>query len=208
MSRTIPRLSPALAGALLALGLLTPGSARAHCDGTDGPVVQAARQALAAGQVERVLMWVQPQDDAEVRRVFQHTLAVRKLGRPAQELADRFFFETVVRIHRAGEGAPYTGIKPAGRDLGPALPAADRALETGRPQELVKLLNTAVHDGLHGRYLAAVAAKRGAKPTDVKAGRAYVKAYVDYVHFVERIYHAARGPAHGAAPAPAAHHEH
>ena len=39
-------------------------------------------------------------------------------------------------------------------------------------------------------------AVRGFAPADVEAGRAYVAAYVDYVHFVERMYEAAEAPAH------------
>jgi Family of unknown function (DUF6448) len=42
--------------------------------------------------------------------VFQRILLLRRLGHEAKELAARFFFETLVRIHRAGEGAPYTGL--------------------------------------------------------------------------------------------------
>jgi hypothetical protein len=52
-----------------------------------------------------------------------------------------YFFETLVRIHRAGEGAPYTGLKLVGRDLGPAIPAGDKALDTGNVELVVKLLS-------------------------------------------------------------------
>jgi tetratricopeptide (TPR) repeat protein len=37
----------------------------------------------------------------------------------------------VVRIHRAGEGAPYTGLKPAGLSEGPIIPIAEKAIEIG-----------------------------------------------------------------------------
>lgn len=94
----------------------------AHCDGMDGPVVIAAQKALAKQDVNLVLIWVQKEDEQELRDVFDQTLRIRELSAEARELADRYFFETLVRIHRAGEGAPYTGLKPAGRDLGPAIP--------------------------------------------------------------------------------------
>jgi len=209
MTRATPATLTVSAGLLAAAALLWPQRAAAHCDGLDGPVVQAARRALDTGRVEPVLVWIQPRDDGEVRRAFQHTLAVRRLGPQAKELADRYFFETLVRVHRAGEGAPYTGLKPAGRDLGPAIPAADQALETGSPRKLVALLSQAVHDGLHGRYVEALQAKKRAQPGDVRAGRDFVRAYVEYVHFVERVYQVTK-PGHGhdakdAAP-PAAHH--
>src|SRR5687768_9733513 len=98
--------------AVLALGWTARASA--HCDTLDGPVVAAARKALDSGNVNAVLIWVQSRDDAEIRNHFQKTMAVRKAGPQARELADMYFFETLVRLHRAGEGAGYTGLKPAG----------------------------------------------------------------------------------------------
>ena len=125
---------PTLLGVIaIAIALLPRASA--HCDGLDGPVVQAAQKALETGNVNLVLIWVQKPDEAEIKRAFDHAQAVRKLSAEARELADRYFFETLVRIHRAGEGAPFTGLKPAGRDLGPAIPAADNALRDGTPME-------------------------------------------------------------------------
>ena len=87
--------------------LFAPNMASAHCDGMDGPVVKAAQKALETGNLNLILTWVQKKDESEVRRMFEKTLAVRKLSPEARELADRYFFETVVRLHRAGEGAPY-----------------------------------------------------------------------------------------------------
>lgn len=181
-----------LIGALsvLAVGVLGVQIALAHCDGLDGPVVKAAREALRTGDVNLVLIWVQEKDEAEIRAAFQQVLVVRKQSPEAQALADRSFFETLVRIHRAGEGAPYTGLKPAGRDLGPAIPAADKALETGRVEPLQDLLAQAVQHGLHQHFEALEALKRY-DPNDVAAGRRYVEAYVQYVHYVERLHEAA-----------------
>jgi hypothetical protein len=180
---------PAGAGALLFFGF-------GHCDGVDGPVVTLARRALESGNVNLVLPWVREQDEPELREAFAHALAVRKLGGEAKALADRHFYETLVRVHRAGEGAAYTGLKPAGRDLGPAIPAADRALEDGSIDNVVKLLNEAVRKGLHEHFHRAIEHKQFA-PDDVKAGREYVGAYVPYIHYVERLWQAASGPAHG-----------
>lgn len=132
----------------IVVGLVAPARALAHCDGLDGPVVKSARKALETGNVKLVLIWVLKKDETEVVRAFEKTLAVRKLGGEARELSDTYFFETLVRIHRAGEGEPYTGLKPAGRDLGPAMEAADRAIETGEIAPLADLLNKAMRDGL------------------------------------------------------------
>src|SRR5512139_2379035 len=109
-----------------------------HCDTLDGPVIQLARKALETGNVNLVLPWVRVQDEQEIGHAFEHAVAVRKLGPEARELADAHFFETLVRIHRASEGAPYTGLKPAGLDLGPAVPAADKALEDGAIEPVIK----------------------------------------------------------------------
>ena len=184
--------------ALLVVFLL-PGQALAHCDGLDGPVVKAAQMALETGNVNLVLIWVQKKDEGEINKAFHKTLAVRKLNPQAKDLADTYFFETLVRIHRAGEGAPYTGLQPAGRDLGPAIPAADKALENGKVEPLLKLLTEAMQTGLREQFKQVIAKKKFGKD-DVGAGREYVKAYVEFVHYVERIHEAAKNPAEGHYP--------
>ncbi len=181
--------------------------ASAHCDGMDGPVVLAARKALETGNVNLVLIWVRKNDEGEIKNTFQKTLAVRKLGPEAKELADRYFFETLVRIHRAGEGAPYTGLKPAGRDLGPAIPAADKALADGIVEPLAKLLTRTVDEGIRKQF-ARVKSKKGFNKDDVDAGREYVEAYVSYIHYVESLYEDSRKSAHGHYPEPADTEEH
>lgn len=194
----------ALAASLATAALLLPAPAMAHCDGVDGPVVTVARQSLDAGNVNPVLRWVRAEDEPAIRNAFKHASAVRKLGPEARHLADEYFFETVVRIHRAGEGAPYTGLKPAGRDLGPALPAADAALKSGSPEALEKILVEAVRHRLHEQF-EGVHSRAQFNPNDVAAGRRYVEAYVPYVHYVEAVWNAAAGPAQEHAEAPAAH---
>lgn len=185
------------AAAFVFLVIGTAGSALAHCDTLDGPVVTLARQALEKGDVTIVLPWVAKEKEGEVRKAFDLAAAVRGKGKAEKELADTYFFETLVRVHREGEGAPYTGLKPAGLDLGPAIPAADKALETGNPKPLLELVNAKVHDGIHKYYTEAKERKAHAGES-VEAGRAYVQAYVPYLHFVERLYEGATTPiAHG-----------
>lgn len=167
-----------------------PSPALAHCDGIDGPVVVAAKEALKTGDINLILVWVQEDDEEEIKRIFEHTLRVRSLSEDAKKLADTFFFETLVRIHRAGEGAPFTGLKPAGRDLGPAIPAADQAIETGNAKKVLELLNNAIHNGLHHRFVK-VQKLKGYDRNDVNAGRDFVKAYVEFLHYVEPIYEVA-----------------
>lgn len=186
-------MSKRIAAVALALCLLHPVAARAHCDTLDGPVVVAARQALETGKVNPVLAWVRPQDEKEIRAAFARARAVRQPGGEARELADTWFFETLVRVHRDGEGAPFTGLQPAGLDLGPAVPAADRALATGSPETVEKLLVAAVRAGLHERFEAVKA--RELPGDDVAAGRAWVAAYVPFVHWVEGVFEAAQAGA-------------
>jgi hypothetical protein len=201
--------SRSIATALLSVAALAwSASASAHCDALDGPVVSAARRALDSGNVNLVLVWVQKNDEAEVRNAFQKARSVRKAGGDAKELADTYFFETLVRVHRAGEGAGYTGLKPAGH-IEPAVAAADKAIETGKLQPLGKLVSERMEKGLHGHF-DAVIAKKKYSPNDVEAGRAYAGAYVEFVHYAERLYDAAESlaPEHVQKPAGAPAHTH
>ena len=193
---TIRRSLGAYAVAGIALLLFGGNHAHAHCDGLDGPVVKAAQKALATNNVNLVLAWVQPSDETELRSAFQQTAAVRTLSSESKVLADRQLFETLVRLHRSGEGAPYTGLKAAGRDLGPAIPAADHAIVSGDLDVLEKLLVTELRRSLHESF-EQVEAKKKYDANNVAAGREYVKAYVEYVHFVERLHEASTRPADG-----------
>jgi len=176
-----------VAVAVILLTLSTAGNGLAHCDTLDGPVINLARQALAKGDVKIILPWVAADKEAEIRKAFDLAMAVRGKGEKEKELADRYFFETLVRVHREGEGAPYTGLKPSGLDMGPAIPAADKALETGDPRPLLKLINEKIHEGIH-KYYTEAKEKKAHAGESVEAGRAYVQAYVPYLHFVERLY--------------------
>lgn len=167
-----------------------------HCDTLDGPLVTLAKKALEVNNVNLVLPWVRPEDEPEIQHAFDHAQVVRELGPEARSLADRHFLETLVRIHRAGEGAPFTGLKPAGLDLGPAVPAADHALNAGSVDAVVKLLVDAVSAGVRARFHAATE-RQPFDPNDVAAGRRYVQAYVPYVHYVEQLWKVATGPLHG-----------
>lgn len=188
---------------LLIMIFLGANSVFAHCDGLDGPVVTAAKKALETSNINLVLIWVQKKDETEIKKAFQRTLAVRKLNPEAKELADMYFFETLVRVHRAGEGAPYTGLKPAGRDLGPAIPAADKAIVDGKLEPLYKLLTDKIHDGLNEKF-KDVMAKKNFKKDDVEGGRKYIETYVIFIHYVEELYEAAKKAVHGHYPEPEA----
>lgn len=193
-----------IAVSLLILGL--PAQALAHCDTLDGPVVADARIALDQADITPVLKWVKSDDEQELRAVFAKTVAVRKLDPAARDLADTYFFETLVRIHRAGEGAPYTGLKPAGT-VAPPVAMADLALEQGNVDGLAKAIAGHAEAGIRERFQQALETRKHARES-VAAGRDYVAAYVTYVHYVEGIVQAVHaGPHHDEAGAPA-HHQH
>jgi len=192
--RNISRLIAVAAG--VGFFALLPARALAHCDGLDGPVLKAAQRALDTRNPALVLIWVQERDEPEIRKAFEQTLAVRELSPQARELADRFFFETLVRVHRAGEGAPFTGLKPAGRDLGPAIPAADESVRVGSVEPVRHLLMVAIQERLRLQFGEVMATKTFERD-DVAAGRAHVKAYVEFIHFVERLYDSTMKTPHG-----------
>jgi hypothetical protein len=165
---------------------LAAPNAAAHCDTLDGPVVETARQALKNGDVTPVLKWVNKEGEKEVREAFAVALTVRSLGEDARKLADTHFFETLVRVHRAGEGVPFTGLKPAGT-IDPGFVAADKALHDGSIDDLASDLAKSVQVGLRKRFADVTERKKHADDS-VEAGRAYVAAYVEYAHYVEAIY--------------------
>jgi len=88
-----------------------------------------------------------------VREALHKVERARKDGARVREIADRYFFETVARIHPAGEGAPHSGLKPAGLDVGPVIPVAEKAIEPGSADQLVELLSGNLSEQLrHGLH--------------------------------------------------------
>ena len=169
---------------LMTLLVLVPRRASAHCDTEDGPAVSDGRKALQTGNVNHALKWILPGGEAELRPIFDKAVKVRALGALATEVADRYFLENLVRIHRAGEGASYDGIKPTGTALAPEVVAADEAMETGNLKPLMALIPADKHSELQLRFDKA----RGLKQFDVNdlaAGRAYIAAYVSFYKYAE-----------------------
>lgn len=171
---------------LLQTAILSPETALAHCDTLDGPVVQTARTALQTGNITPLLKWVRAEDEQELQAAFAKTLSVRSKGDEARELADLYFFETLVRIHRAGEGAPYTGLKSAD-SVDHAVLLADQALADGNVDKLVTVLTGAMADNIRVRFQETLASKKHADDS-VAAGRKFVKNYVVFTHYVEGLH--------------------
>lgn len=166
-----------------------------HCDSLDGPVVNAARQALEAADVSLVLPFVHPDGEAEVRAMFDNVMPVRGLAPGAREVADRLFFETVVRIHRAGEGAPYTGLKPAGLPVGPVIPLAERAVETGSADEVQTFLTAVLRDEL-SRRLELVNTLKASKDHSTDDARQYVEAMLGFEVYSDHVFRSLSAAGH------------
>jgi hypothetical protein len=205
-------LAAAAIAAIAAIGLIVlwPRSASAHCDTEDGPAVTDGRLALETGDPSPALAWVHAEGDAEVREVLGLAQRVRALGGEARLVADRLFLETLVRVHRAGEGAGFEGIKPAGA-INPVVAAADRSIEVGEIEPLAGLVPPERLPELQARLARALALKDH-DVRDVEAGRRWVAAYVSFVKYAEgeEREHGDASHGHGAsAPVLAGHgHEH
>jgi hypothetical protein len=181
---------------LSAMVLAAPG-VQAHCDSIDGPVATAALKALEARNVNLVLPYVAADAETELANTFDRVLVVRGQGSAAKELADRLFMETAVRLHRAGEHAPYTGLKPAGTDFGPAIPAAETAMATGDPAAVLTLITHEVTHGIAERFThvttAIAATKEPMDRAQVPAARERVRAEFAFIEYVETLFRATRG---------------
>jgi Family of unknown function (DUF6448) len=197
----------AAASFLVGIFFFSATSVLAHCDTTEGPVILDAKQALKKGDVTPVLKWVKKDHEDEIRAVFKKTLTVRGKGPEARELADTYFFETLVRLHRAGEGAPYTGLKQT--PVEPVVAMSDKALKTGSIDFLLKKISAEIREGIAQRFTEALE-KRKHVDESVEAGREYVEAYVQYVHYVEGIHAAitSKGEHHGESSESGSTHQH
>lgn len=191
-------------GVAAGLAVFAPSPALAHCDTMNGPVIPEAKAALEKGDVTPVLKWVKEDKEEEIKAAFAQAVAVRAKGPEAKELADKYFLETLVRLHRAGEGAPYTGIKD--ESVEPIVAMADKALADGSADEMVKKISAHVANAIQEKFKKAMEAKKN-KDKSVEAGREFVEAYVIYVHYVEGIHIAIMSAGgHGHADASTAGH--
>jgi hypothetical protein len=156
----------------------------AHCDTMDGPVIADAKKAIMEKNVNYVLKWVRPQDEAEIKYAFNLSMKVRVLSPEAKELSDKYFFETLVRVHRNGEGVPFTGVKPSGTPIDEKILAADKSIEIGNLSPLNNMVPKEKQPELTERF-KKVMSLRNFDVNNVEAGREYIEAYVQFFHFAE-----------------------
>lgn len=156
----------------------------AHCDTMSGPIIPEARAALEKGNITPILKWIKPENETELKTVFTQVVQVRVKNPEAKELADKYFLETLIRLHRAGEGAPYTGIKDTPPEK--IVTLADEALATGSADEMIKTIQANAATAIREKYSKVLKASK-TKDKSIESGREYVEAYVQYMHFVEGI---------------------
>jgi hypothetical protein len=166
-----------------------------HCDTMDGPVVNAARAALDADQVELALAYVPADGEAAVTSAFDLARRARQEGDAAREVADLYFFDTVVREHRRGEGAAHTGLQPAGLDVGPVIPVAEEAADSGDPGPLTALLRAELEHQV-ARRCAEVQDRAAEAGTDLAAARAAVTARLGLLVWAHKLHLAMQADAH------------
>lgn len=175
-----------LAGAGLAAAPFLTLSVSAHCDSYEGPIIPVAQEALRTGDLQPLLKWVGPEHETDIKKAFKRARGVAKDGPAAKELAELWFLETFVRIHREGEGAPYTGLKPAG-SMDPFYKEADAALDQGSVEEVAKAVANDVAKEIRERFDKAKSLQKSAEESP-EAGRKFVAAYVEYMHFLEAVH--------------------
>lgn len=166
--------------------LLLSTSISAHCDSMEGPVVKASQKALETGNLNYVLVWIKPENETQVTNLFQKVKDVRSLGDNAKELADNYFFETVVRLHRMGEGEPYTGLKPIGYQPGKGIESADKAIETNSIEPVLSILDTKYHSEVTTLFNDLLS-KKNYNVDDLSSGREYVASYVHFIHHIAEL---------------------
>lgn len=190
----------------IVISVLLAESVFAHCDTINGPIIPEAKAALEKNDVTPILKWVKQDNEAEIKDAFTKAVSVRAKGLEAKELADQYFLETLVRLHRAGEGAPYTGIKD--EPIEPIVAMADKALSVGSVDEMIKKMSGHMAAAIKEKFTKAVDAQKN-KDKNIEAGREFVEAYVMYVHYVEGIHAAimSAGAHHAEAGAGAAAHK-
>lgn len=158
-----------------------------HCDTLDGPVIKTAKMALESKNVNLILPWVPEELEDELTDCFNKTIAARMSGEEAREVADRWFFENAVRLHRAGEGAAYSGLKPAGLDWGPVVRKAEQAIESGNAGDVITFVSLTVEQEI-GKRFDNMTQKKDHDINNVAAAREYVNSMLEFILFSHHLY--------------------
>ncbi len=171
---------------LLMLTVFMGVPAFAHCDSYDGPVIKDATKALETSNVNLVLKWITPEQEKEIIPLFNKTYQLKSGDKEVYAIVEKHFFETLVRLHRETEGAPYTGLKPAGTTK-QIIQMTDEAIKAGSVDDFLVKLNAHIDKVIREKY-QKVSELNKVKDNSTEQGREFVEAYVDYTHTVEAMH--------------------
>lgn len=166
--------------------LFVSQTAFAHCDSYDGPVIKDATKALETNNVNLVLKWITDEQEKEITPLFNKTFNLKSGDKDIYEIVEKHFFETLVRLHRETEGAPYTGLKPA-ESTKQIIQMTDIALHEEDIEGFIIKLDNHLNKVVQEKY-QKVAELDKVKNNSVSEGRAFVAAYVDYTHTIAAIH--------------------
>lgn len=169
---------------IVSLLILSTNVTFAHCDTMDGPLIKDAKIAIGQNNVNYALKWVSSANETEIKNVFILIMKVRELSPEAKEIAEKYFFETLVRVHRTSEGVPYTGVKPSGTPIDEKILAADKSIELGNLSPLTGMESKEKLPELTKRFEKVMSLKNF-DVNNVDAGREYIEAYVQFFKFAE-----------------------
>ncbi|BBE20065.1 hypothetical protein AQPE_4256 [Aquipluma nitroreducens] len=171
---------------LFMLTLFAGTPASAHCDSYDGPVIKDATKALETNNANLILKWITPEQEKEIILLFKKTYQLRGGDKEVYAIVEKHFFETLVRLHREKEGAPYTGLKPAGTTK-QIIQMTDKALQEGNVDDFLVKFNSHINKVIREKY-QKVSELNKVKDNSTELGREFVEAYVDYTHTVEALH--------------------
>jgi hypothetical protein len=173
-------------GLIISFILALPITSVAHCDSYDGPVIIDAYKALETNNVSLVLKWISQEQEQEIISLFNKTYKLKSGDKQIYQIVEKYFLETLVRLHRETEGAPYTGLKPAGTTK-QIVVMSDNAINSKSVNDLVVKLNGHIEKVIREKF-NLVSTLEKVKDQSPEKGREYVKAYVDYTHTLEAIH--------------------
>lgn len=175
--------------AAAAIMTIIPLTASAHCDTMEGPTVADGYKAIESGNVNYALKWVQPEYETDITNKFNLIMKMKDLSPEAEEVAEQYFFSELVRVHRAGEGAAFDGLKPSGTPVDEVVAAADESIEVGNLGPIKELHEEGLipeerMSEIEERFEKVMSLK-DYDVNDLEEGREYIESYVGFFKYAE-----------------------